>query len=412
MTSGRPEDLLTWLKPGLRVYLQGGPGECLAFADLLRANGGAARGVELWSCLIPGINSFDYGSLPEGPNVVTFMASTAIESSIASGRTQLRAMPYSQIGVLLDRTEFDLAILHVAPPDEQGMCSFGIACDAPSLVWPRARRRVAFLNLHMPRIPNADAIALDRIDLAIAIDSPLLSPSASSQSSLILEALAGNAAALVPDGAVIQSGIGEAPGAVVGALADRKRLRVHSGIVTEEYRPLANAGALDSGVLHVAGVAWGRPDFYRWLDGNPLLSFRSIQETHARDKLAAMSNFTSIGSAIEVDLAGNINLEWRGGRRISSVGGAPDYMHVAAASKGGRSIIALPSTAGNGASRIVTRLHDASIGADLADWIVTEHGAAHLRGRSAEARAEAMIRVAHPEHRPLLAAEWEPGRGR
>ncbi len=88
-----PDDLLDWLKPGSRVYLQGGAGECAAFIDLLRANPGAARGVELWSCLIPGINTFDYGSLPDGPDLVTFMASPALEASIASGRTQLKAMP-------------------------------------------------------------------------------------------------------------------------------------------------------------------------------------------------------------------------------------------------------------------------------------------------------------------------------
>src|SRR5215813_252402 len=90
MKTGKPEDLLALLRPG-RVYFQGGPGECTAFIDLLKANPGAAKGVELWSCLIPGINTFDYGSLPGGPNLVTFMASPALEPSIAKGRTDLRA---------------------------------------------------------------------------------------------------------------------------------------------------------------------------------------------------------------------------------------------------------------------------------------------------------------------------------
>ena len=113
MKSGRPEDALGFLKPGMRIYIQGGPGECEAFIDLLRANPGAGKGVELWSCLIPGINTFDYGSLPDGPNLVTFMASPSLEPSIAAGRTRIDAMPYSEIAATLSRTDFDLAILDV-----------------------------------------------------------------------------------------------------------------------------------------------------------------------------------------------------------------------------------------------------------------------------------------------------------
>ena len=155
MKTGKLEDVLGWLKPGQRIYVQGGPGECTAFIDLLKTNAERASGVELWSCLIPGINGFDYGSLPGGPNLVTFMASPALEPSIASGRTRIDAMPYSEIGVLLKRTDFDLAILHAAPPDANGLCSFGIACEAPGIVWPRAEKCVAFLNRRMPRIPRS-----------------------------------------------------------------------------------------------------------------------------------------------------------------------------------------------------------------------------------------------------------------
>lgn len=402
MKIGAPADLLDWLKPGAKVYLQGGPGECSAFVDLLMANPGAAEGVELWSCLVPGINTFDYAGLPAGPRLVTFMASPALAPSIAAGRTSVHAMPYSAIGATLLETRFDLAILHAAPPDADGHCSFGVACDAPAIAAARAGKRVAFLNARMPRIPNSEGIAAGSLDMAVPIDAPLLSPPPARQRSAVLASLARNAAALVPDSAVIQSGIGEAPAAVVAALADRKGLQVHSGIITPEYRLLADAGALDPDAQHVTGIAWGDAGFYEWLNGNATFAFRSIQETHSRERLALLPTFTSVGSAVEVDLAGAVNLEWRGGRRISSVGGAPDYMHAARASEGGRSIIVLPSTARNGASRIVAHLEGESVGAELADWVVTEHGAAHLRGKSAEARAEAMIAVAAPQHRDKL----------
>jgi acyl-CoA hydrolase len=404
MKSAKPEDVLGWLRPGQRIYVQGGPGECTAFIDLLKRYPERAAGLEIWSCLIPGINGFDYGSLPGGPSLVTFMASPVLEASIASGRTRIDPMPYSEIGALLKRTDFDLAILHVAAPDAHGLCSFGIACEAPGIVWPRAAKRVAFLNRRMPHIPCSEAIASDGLDLAVEIDEPLLSPATPGPRSKTLEAIARRAADLVPDGAVIQSGIGEAPGAIVAALRDHKRLRAYSGVITPDYRLLAEAGALDMDAEHVAGIAWGDAGFYRWLEAPGLFAFRSALETHGRERLAGLAGFVSIGSALEIDLGGNINLEWRAGRRVSSVGGAPDFMAAARLSRDGRSIIALPAVAGNGASRIVPKLAKPSIPAEYADAIVTEYGVANLRGLAPSARAAVLIAIAAPEHRDALAA--------
>jgi acyl-CoA hydrolase len=151
-------------------------------------------------------------------------------------------------------------------------------------------------------------------------------------------------------------------------------------------------------------VAWGDAGFYDWLGRSQLFAFRSILETHAHWELAKIPSFISIGSAIEVDLQGKINLEWLGGRRISSVGGAPDYVRGALGSPGGRSIIALPSTSRGGASRIVARLEKASIPAAHADTVVTEHGVAEMRGVSADQRAARLLAVAAPGHRAALAA--------
>jgi acyl-CoA hydrolase len=117
--------------------------------------------------------------------------------------------------------------------------------------------------------------------------------------------------------------------------------------------------------------------------------------------IAAISGFVSIGSALEVDLEGNLNLEWRAGRRISSVGGAPDFMRGAKSAQGGMSIIALPAT-GGGASRIVPRISAPSVAGDLTDVVVTEHGVARLKGLTGRARAEALIAIAAPEHRGFL----------
>ena len=401
MITGYPDDVVRALRPGQRVYFQGGPGECGAFYNALRDNPGLANGVELWSCLIPGINTRDYGLLRGNVTLTTFMASPALEASLASGRTKLRAMPYSEIGELMAATEFDVAVLHVAPPDRDGRCSFGVACDMPGLVWPKAGRCVAFVNERMPTIPGAEFIPADAISLGVPIDEPLMTPAVSARppSEALIE-IARRCAELVPDGATIQSGIGEAPGAVVSALKLHRGLRVYSGIITPDYMQLAEAGALDSGAKHVTGVAWGDAAFQAWLPQSGF-GFRSARETHGHAALAALDGFVSIGSALEVDLEGNLNLEWRAGRRISSVGGAPDYMRGAKASAGGLSIIALPATAG-GASRIVPKLTAPSISDDLTDVVVTEHGVARLKGLAGRTRAAALIAIAAPEHRGFL----------
>ena len=403
MRTGYPEDVVRALRPGQRVYFQGGPGECATFYTVLRDNPGLANGVELWSCLIPGINTRDYGSLPGQVQLTTFMASPALEPSIASGRTTLRAMPYSAIGDLMAETDFDIAVLHVAPPDRSGNCSFGISCDMPGLVWRNAKRRIAFVNARMPALSHAESIPADEIEMAVPIEEPLLEaqPSPARTSGTLAE-IARLAADLVPDGAVIQSGIGEAPAAVVAALKLHRGLRVHSGIITQEYQALMESGAIDPGVENIAGVAWGDAGFYGWLSQSGF-ALRSAKITHGHDELARIPGFVSIGSALEVDLSGNLNLEWRAGRRISSVGGAPDYLRGAAASPGGLSIIALPATTSSGASRIVPQLTSPSISGELVDTVVTEFGVARLKGLSPKARAEAIIAVAAPDHRGFLA---------
>jgi acyl-CoA hydrolase len=398
--TGAPEDLLRSLKPRQRIFVQGGPGECATFYRLLRDNRTLTSGLELWSCLIPGINSFDYGSLPGDTTLTTFMASPALEPSIASGRTTLMAMPYSAIGALLSKMAFDVAILQISSADAGGMHSFSLSCDMPSLVWPNAERRIAFVNTQMPYIENAERIPADAVDLAIPVDEPLLS-ALPARINPAVETIARLAAALVPDGSTFQSGIGDTPAAITAALRLHRGLKVHSGIITAEYQQLAESGALDPAAEHITGIAWGDAAFQAWLPRSGF-HFRSALETHNHEMLGAIPGFVSIGSALEVDLAGNLNLEWRAGRRVSSIGGAPDYIRGASLSPGGRSIIALQATTNAGASRIVPSLTAPSISADLVDTVVTEHGVAELKGLDAGARAAALIAIAAPEHRGYL----------
>jgi acyl-CoA hydrolase len=185
---------------------------------------------------------------------------------------------------------------------------------------------------------------------------------------------------------------------------------VHSGIVTDDVRTLCDAGALSSEPVHRAGIAYGSGEFYRFLEHSDLIEFAPIPGTHGCAALTARERFTAVNSAVEVDLLGQANLEWQGGRLISGVGGAPDFVRAALRCPGGRSIIALASTTKGGTiSRIVPKLHTPSVSIPRydADTVVTEYGVAELRYLSDDDRAQALIAIAAPAHRPSLVEQWQ-----
>jgi acyl-CoA hydrolase len=400
-------------RPGMRVYVQGGAGEPLALRRILEANPGALQGVTLVSGLIPGINGFDYAALEPTARLETFMLPGALRASFEAGKVAVRPLAYAQIAEhLAEGPPFDLAILQVSPPDAEGHCSFGVCSDFPGLVWPRAQRRLAFVNAAWPAARRGPAIPQDRIDLAIGDDTtPLLGEDGRTTPEQAV--IADHIAALVPDRAALQTGVGAVPASALAGLKGRRGLVIRSGMVTQAYRALHEAGALDPTAEHITGLAHGPLDFLDWAATH--LIFADARTTHGAAALARAPRLHAINSALEVDLFGQANIEWREGKLVSGLGGAPDFARAAKRSPGGRAILALPATAAGGKiSRIVPRL-DApciSIPRDDTDLVITENGVADLRGASLEGRAEALIAIAAPRQRAALSAAWEAMRSR
>jgi acyl-CoA hydrolase len=394
-------------QPGGSIYVQGGVGEPLALRGVLASSPEVLADVRLTACLLPQMNEFDYAGLHASARLITFLLPEASRASFAAGRVEVRPLPYSQIAAALaEDPPFDLAILQVTPPDAHGRCSFGPCADFAPIVWPRARRRLAFVNARLPRTPHGPTIPFEALDVAIDATGPFIT-ALELPATPQLAAIGARVAALVPDGAAIQTGIGGAPAVAVRCLANRRGLRVRSGMVTPGYRTLADAGALDPHFLHVTGLALGDEDFMRWAAAR--FRFEDVRTTHGASALVDTGGLYAINSALEVDLFGQVNLEWRGGRLFSGLGGAPDFTRAARLS-GGRAILALPA-AGRGASggsRIVPRLPGptVSLPRDDTDLVVTEHGVAELTGASLEARAERLIAIASPEHRRGLEEAW------
>lgn len=403
------ERLLNELRPGETVYLPGASGEALALGEALRGDPARAAGVHFIGCLVPGMNeTVDYAGLTEDTRVTTYLLPRCMRQSFVAGRVSLLPLTYHGAAMHLASAPIDTAIAHVAPPDDDGNCSLGIASDFAALVWPHARRRILVINPEMPALPRALKLRRDEADVAITLGGPLVTAPADTPTP-VADDIARRVAALIPDGAHLQTGIGGAPGAVWRHLGGHRALTARSGMATEGLRDLAEAGALAEGGDHLAGIAYGSPGFYEWLRQSDKVRFATTLETHSIAALAQVPRLHSVNGALGVDLFGQANVEWQGMALSSGVGGGPDFMRGAACSPGGRSILALPSTAKGGTiSRIVARLNHPTVGIARSDvdTVVTEHGVAELRDKGLDQRADALIAIAAPQFRDALSGEW------
>jgi len=321
---------------------------------------------------------------------------------------------FSQVGELLRRglIACDVALVQVSPPNQHGEYSFALANDYMRAAIERARVVIAEVNHNAPQTPCVQALKASEIDYVIETERPLLEVAAAAIGT-IEQRIARNVEPLIPDRATLQMGIGGLPQAVLSLLATRRDLGVHSGMIGDAVVDLMECGAVsnahkgvDAGMT-ITGVLIGSTRLYRFVHRNPAFLLCPPETTHGAQALARVKRLTSINSALEVDLTGQVNAEAFGTDYIGAIGGQVDYVRAAGRSDGGVSIIALPSTAGTArVSRIVARLSGpVTTARSDVDVIVTEHGSAHLRGMTLRQRAKAMIAIAAPEQRDALAAQ-------
>ncbi len=294
------------------------------------------------------------------------------------------------------------------PPDENGNCSFGPAVDFLAEIWSRIPVRIAHINPLMPCTSGNPGIPFSEITAFVEGDQAF-DTEADTREDPVANAIAAHIAPFISDGACLQMGVGKVPGAVLRALTERRNLRVHSGLIVDEVVDLLEAGALAEGTSVVAGVAMGSKRLYDAI-GGPTFEFRPVSVTHSASVIAAIPNFISINSALEVDLFGQVYSELGPKGLMSGPGGASDYARAARLSPGGLRIIALAASAAKGTiSRIVAAGQCAgpvSLGRFDVDIVVTEHGAADVRGLGYDARAAALIALAPPDHRDRLRESW------
>ena len=396
--------------PGQRVFVPTMSGESARLAEELAEDPERARGVTFCGAMFPGIDRIDYLATHPEARVEAFFMSPSVRRGLAAGRAKLLALDYHALARHVQESPPpDIALAQLTPPDADGWCHPGLAVDFLPLVWARATRRVAHLNPRLPRIASSFRVHVSEIDVAVEAERPPLTwrePTCGEIESRIGAHVAG----LVRDGDTLQFGIGSVPVALAGSLASHRRLRIRGGMVSGSLRTLWEAGALDRDARITTGLVLGDEPLHAFAGELPTLWLTDVRHTHDPVALGAIPRFVAINSAVEVDLFGQVNAERASGALQAGSGGLPVFAAAALASPGGRLLVCLPATARAGAvSRIVPALGSqglCTLPRHLADTVVTEYGAAELRWLDIDARAEALIAIAAPEHRAALAQAW------
>jgi acyl-CoA hydrolase len=389
-----------------RVFTPGGPAEPLVLAEAYRAEPNAAARLTFVGAWIPGVNRTDWASLHPDARAETTFVSADWRGSFEARRLQFRPLSYGQTWTWLATTPLDAAILQVSPPDADGLCSLGTACDFAPAILERPMIRVAQVNAAVPAPPTAQKVPLGAFDIIVETEAPLAGYDAGALDPAFAH-IAEIVAGLLPERATVEFGLGKAGVAVLSALARRKGDRIHSGMVTDPLLAVLDADAVES---VTTGVALGSSALHARVASDPRVRFAPVSFTHDARVLAALPRFAAVNSALEVDLFGQANAEWQDGRQISGVGGLVDFLRGARLSPGGLPVLALAATArGGSVSRIVPRLSPGAVSVARADVgvVVTEYGAADLRTLDLDGRAEALVAIAAPQHRDALANAWE-----
>jgi len=402
-------DLTAYIRPGDRIVWGQACGEPQTLVETLVQQRHRLRDVRCFLG-IPGATSTITAEHADTLTLESYCGTGSNAALHAAGLLEIVPIHYSTLPAALAGGDLaaDVVFVQVSPADEDGRHSLGLDDDYFSAAIDTARVVIAEVNDRVPFTPGARMLTAQNWATAIYTSRPPTELPAP-RTDAVARLVAANVAALVPDGATLQFGIGGLPEACLDALHAHSDLGIHSGLINDGAMRLIRAGvatgarkSTDRGVA-VAGMLGGTAELFQWAHRNAQLALRSTSYTHDPAVLAHQHRLVAINSAIEVDLSGQVNCELARGRYVGAVGGAVDFLRGAAASHGGVPVIALPSMAG-GASRIVTTLSGpVSIARSDVGVIVTEYGSADLRRVSVTRRYELLIGIAHPDQRDTLA---------
>lgn len=401
-------DFSQFLRAGDHIVFGQACGEPTSLIEALIAQGAVIGDLSAFIA-----TSFSGIFTPETADAFTLSSMGAIgalRSMTKAGKLSVIPVHVSQVGPLITAgiIRCDVAMIQVSPADADGNHSLGLIGDYVQAAVAKARLVIAEVNDQVPYTPG-ETVHSAKIDVAVPVSRPPVEVQAAKIGETD-EAIAVHSAQFIGDGSVIQTGVGAVPDAILRLLHDRKDLGVHSGMLGDGLVDLVEAGvvtnarkAIDTGVS-INGALIGTRRLYDWAHQNSAIRMCSTAYTHDAAVLAQLDRLVTINSALEVDLTGQVNAEQSGAAYLGGTGGQVDFVRAGARSAGGHSIIALSATAKGGTlSKIVPTLSGPVTTARTeVDVIVTEFGAAELKGQSLAERTKRLIAIAHPDFRDAL----------
>lgn len=395
-----------------RVFLHGAAATPTSLVEALAARRDV-EDVRLYHLHTSGTDAFVAPEVSARLRSVSFFVGPHVRGAVAAGYADFIPVFLSDIPALFTSGQIplDVAIVQLSPPDRHGFCSLGTSVDAARAAVDTAPIILAEINDRMPRTHGHTSVALSRIHAFCRTNRPLVEalPAASTAVEARIGELVGD---LVEDGATLQMGIGAIPDAVLARLGNHHDLGIHTEMFSDGVIPLIEGGVVTNRkkAVHpgrsVTSFVNGSERLYRFVDDNPMIEFHGCDRTNDTALIRKNDRVTAINSALEIDLSGQVCADSIGHSIYSGIGGQMDFLRGAAVSRGGKPIIAIPSTAAGGkVSRIATQLKP---GAGVVTtrghvhWVVTEYGARNLHGLTLRERGEALISIAHPDARGEL----------
>jgi acyl-CoA hydrolase/GNAT superfamily N-acetyltransferase len=408
------EEAVSKIKRGSRIFIGTGCGEP---QHLIRA---MVKDSRLQDIMVYQMLSSTLAQYVDDPaflrrfSLKLFFISSTMRKAAFEGKIDYIPTYLSQIPRLFSsqRIGLDVAMIQVSPPDKFGYCSLGVSVDITRSGMENAKLVIAQVNPVMPRTWGDSFVHIDEIDYFVIKEEPLVEALPGSKDNEIARRIGHYVSQLVDDGSTLQIGFGHLPYSILKYLENKKDLGVHTQLITDGFLPLFEKKVITNRKKTllpgrvVASLCMGSEKIYRFVDNNPMFYFRSSEFVNDPTVIARNDNLISISSALEVDLTGQVCSDSMGYLFYSGIGDQVDFLRGSAMSKGGFSIIALPSTAQNGkTSRIVPHLSEgAGVATTRGDvnFVITEYGIAELQGKSIYQRVIELAQIAHPKFREEL----------
>jgi len=412
--SHQPVSWNQFLKSGDRIFIGSNAAVPNALMDHLIDNSQNFHDIETVHILTLSDNKW---AAPEHKDLfkvnALFIGGKNVREAIAEGRADYTPCFLSEVPKLFEDNilPLDVALIMVSAPDEHGYCSLGVSVDVVSAAVKHARFVVAQVNPKMPRTNGHSFVHINQINAWMHVEQalPQLPPP---ELDRVTEQIGQYVSMLVENGSTLQLGIGKIPDAVLRYLVNHKDLGLHSEMISDGIIDLMKSGVINNRkkTFHkgksIVTFCMGTQRLYDFVDANPHVEFYPSEHVNSPVKIARNDNMVSINSAIEVDLTGQVVSDSIGYQFFSGIGGQVDFIRGASLSKGGKPIIALPSTTKDGKiSKIVPHITEGGgvvTSRGHVHYVVTEYGIANLRGKSIRERALELIRVAHPKFRDQL----------